>query len=134
MAPDTRYEAVVRAIHDVREVSPQYNPEAAIVFYLEPGAQAPLGWQYSVFDLANLVFGTDGGFTEYGGRNEMMIDDLMVDRMVAFRLGVDGSATLLRELPETSGFSTEERRQYNPGVHFHPETTPPELLRFFPSG
>ncbi len=141
--PNTRYEAVVRTIHDVRAVSPQYNSESVIVFYLEAGAETPLGWGYMLIELSQYLFGTRGVVVNYEGLDNLIfrLNDersryfglpvLTADRLVAFCLASDGSATLLETLPDTGDFTPRELRQYDPESHFRAETTPHPLLRFF---
>lgn len=142
-APNTRYEALVRTIRDVRAVSPQYDSGAYIVFYLEPDTSSPLGWSYMLIDLSRSLFGATSVLTGHQGYAGIVIplnDErsadfglpiITADRMVAFRLASDGHATLLETLPDTGDFAPEELRQYNPEAHFRAETTPPPLLRFF---
>jgi hypothetical protein len=108
------FEKTVHVLEQVRAASVHYPDDALLVFVLEGNDVSPLGQNYPLSELTRNLLGvracqanyrdpygsavqfTEGAVVGDDGRGRRSYG---YDRVVAFRLALDGTATLLRHLP-----------------------------------
>ncbi len=111
-----RFEKTVHVFKQIHAIAPNLPDDTLLLFFLEEGSGRPLGVNYHVVNMSQLVLGVPAlqmNFSDpHGVAARLGKDDIEVwyqrllhyryDQVVAFRLSRDGTVALLDDLPESS--------------------------------
>ncbi len=113
-----RFEKTVHVFKQIHAIAPNLPNDTLLLFYLEDGTDTPLGVNYHVVNMSQLVLGVPAlqvnfsdphGVTARFGKDDIEVrlwDQRVLhyhyDQVVAFRLSRDGTVALLGDLPESS--------------------------------
>jgi hypothetical protein len=145
------YEKTVYMLQQLHAVSPTYAPQTMIVFDVEDGLSAPLGFNYAARFICLLMLGTpsvqanvkdpleNAAFSAKGvtliatkGRKTRTLDEWSTpwERIIMFRVGPDGTLFLLPELPADGPWPREAAAKYAPLALLRPGPIAPLKMQY----
>ncbi len=127
------FEKTVHVFRQVHAVAPNLARDSLVLFLLDTPSPSPLGPNYALNFLAGDVLGCDAFQANYddllGERATFTADGVFIEgqkksyryeQVVAFRLSLDGSVALLRELPKTLVGEHPQAARYRPLARMRP--------------
>ncbi len=126
--PQVEYDKTAYITQQILEIAPRVEPDTVLIFITDENVDTPLGWSYYIYMWSKYILGVEGyqiGYTDtFGIQHEFDAQGksdkygyraYSFDEMVAFKIEVDGTVTLLEELPDRLLVEKpNDADQYNP--------------------